>query len=134
MPILSQPAFGPRTALAYITVGALLDVWTTVWYFAFIQGAEHPSNTTWFFLVGLFLTGITLIALGLALGPIGQAARRAELPPPEAVPAEAAVQQVAAANPPAVAAAPGAIPPGYVPAPAAGVPPVAPPSVPVRSA
>lgn len=130
MPILSQPAFGPRTALGYVTVGALLDVWTTVWYFAFIQGAEHPSNTTWFFLVGLFLTGITLIALGLTLGPIGQAARRAEMPPSEAVSAEAAVQQVAAANPPAVAAAPGVIPPGYVPA---TVPPVAPPAVPVRS-
>ena len=37
MPILTQPAFGPRTSLAYITVGTLMDVWTAVWYFTLIR-------------------------------------------------------------------------------------------------
>lgn len=129
MAILSHPAFGPRTALAYITVGALMDVWTAVWYFSFVRGSGHDiSNTTWFWLLGLFLTGLTLIVLGLALGPIGQAARRAELPPPEAAHAEAVVQQTAAANPPPVVGYP---PPGLAPAQPA-VPPAAAPAMPVR--
>ena len=38
------------------------------------------------------------------LGPLGRQARRAELPPADATPAEATIQQTAAAHPPAVAA------------------------------
>lgn len=141
MAILSRPAFGPRTSLAYITAGTLMDVWTTVWYFAFIKGSDQPmSNNTWFWVVGLFLTGITLIVIGALLGPIGQAARRAELPPSEALSAEARIQQTGAAHPnPVAAGAVGAAPmapaaagyypqpvaPGPVPAPAA---PAAPPA------
>jgi len=104
MPILSHPAFGPRTALGYITGGLMLDVWTAVYYFAYVRPAGPVSNTTWFWLIGLFLTGLVFIGLGSFLGPIGRAARQAELPPPEAIQAEAAIQQTAAANPPAVAA------------------------------
>ncbi len=110
MAILSQPSFGPRASLTYITSGMLLDVWTVVWYFAFEHG-RTISNPTWFWLVGLFLTGITLVVIGVLLGPIGQAARKAELPPTEAVNAEASIQQTAAAHPqPVMAAAPGAVP------------------------
>ena len=102
MAILSHPAFGPRTALGYITGGLILDVWTAVYYFAFVRPSGPVSNMTWFWLVGLFLTGLVFIALGSFLGPIGRAARQAELPPAEAIRAEAAIQQTAAANPPAV--------------------------------
>jgi hypothetical protein len=102
--MLTQPAFGPRTALMYVTGGALIDVWTLVWYFT----RDHQlTNTQWFWVSGFFLTGLTLIILGLVLGPLGRAARRAELPPPEATGAEAGIQGTAAAHPPAVVAAPG---------------------------
>jgi RsiW-degrading membrane proteinase PrsW (M82 family) len=103
MPILTQPAFGPKVALTYVTVGMLIDVWTLVWYFT---RDFELSRTQQFWVVGLVLTGLTLILLGVLLGPLGRSARRAELPPPEATPAEAAIQQTAAANPPAVAAPP----------------------------
>jgi hypothetical protein len=105
MPILTQPTSGPRTALVYITLGALIDVWTLVWYFTrerALTGSEQ------FWVVGLVLTGLTLIVLGLLLGQIGRAARRAEMPPPEVAKAEADIQKIAAANQPAVAAAPAA--------------------------
>lgn len=126
MPILTQPAFGARTALAYITGGALIDVWTLVWYFT----REHELTATGqFWVVGLALTGLTLITLGILLGPIGRAARHAELPPKEALQAEADIQRVAAANPAPVAApaaavpvAP-AVPVATAPAPVAAVPP-----------
>jgi hypothetical protein len=100
MAILSRPSFGPRTALIYVTIGALLNVWVAVWFFTVVRPEGGPqSHYTWFWLLGLFLTGLTLIILGTMLGHIGQAARRAELPPSEAIPAEARTQVAAAANP-----------------------------------
>jgi hypothetical protein len=122
MPILTQPAFGPRTALAYVTGGAVLDVWTVVWY---LTRDHNLTRTEWFWVAGFFFTGLTFVILGLALGPLGRAARQAEMPPAEALGAEAHIQRTAAANPPAVAtpaapampaapAAPVVAPPGTV--------------------
>ena len=98
MGMLSNPAFGPRVALIYVTVGALIDVWTLVYYFTVARDREL-NNSTWFWLSGLFLTGLTLVILGLVLGPLGRAARKAELPPSEATPSEAAIQARAASTP-----------------------------------
>src|SRR3954451_17688905 len=33
MSLLSTPTMAPRLSLIYLTVGTLIDVWTTVWYF-----------------------------------------------------------------------------------------------------
>ncbi len=100
MPILTRPSFGPRTALIYITIGSLVDVWTLVWYFT---RTYDLSRDGWFWLTGLFLTGFTFLLIGFFLGPIGRAARAAELPPHSALPVEANIERTAAANPPAVA-------------------------------
>jgi hypothetical protein len=107
MAMLSKPSFGPRTAIIYITVGALIDVWTAVWYLAFARpGQGTITSNTQFWLWGFFLSGLTLILVGLFLGHIGRSARRAELPPPETTPAEAQIQTTAAAHPnPVVAGA-----------------------------
>jgi len=115
--MLTKPSFGPRTAIIYITAGALMDVWVAVWYFAFARGdGEGLSRTTQFWLLGLFLTGLTLIFIGAFLGSIGRAARKVEMPPTSATNKEAMIQQTAAANPPMMMApmpansVPGAIP------------------------
>jgi hypothetical protein len=99
MPILSHPAFGPRTALAYVTGGCLMCVWTLVWYFT---RDYELTRAHWFWVAGIFLSGTTFIFLGLILGPLGRVARQAELPPADAIRAEAAIQTQAAAHPPAV--------------------------------
>jgi hypothetical protein len=120
MPILSHPAFGPRAALAYVTAGSLIDVVVTCWYIFMVDKSLpfEENRVTYFVLTTLFLVGLTLLVIGLTLGRIGQSARRAELPPPEVVGAEAAVQQNAAVAPVQVAgAAPAA--PAVAPAPAA---------------
>lgn len=113
MPVLSHPAFGPRTALGYVTGGALLCVWTAVWYFT--REAEL-TRSQWFWVAGFFLTGTTFVFLGVILGPLGRAARQAELPPAEALRAEATIQQTAAANPPAVVSPAAVSPAGVGPA------------------
>lgn len=99
MAMLSKPSFGPRTSLIYITSGALIIVWTGVYYAFKIMGHEGNHENAMFWIVGLLLTGATLIAVGLLLGQIGRAARKAELPPEEVTKDEARVQQSAAANP-----------------------------------
>ena len=132
MPMLSTPAFGPRTALSYVTGGTLLCVWTLVWYFT---RDTELTRTQWFWLTGLFLSGVTFVLLGLLLGPLGRSARQAELPPVEAIHAEAAIQQTAAAHPAAVVAAPGTTAaPGVVPAPTVAPAGLAPPVQPVQVA
>ena len=103
MPMLSTPAFGPRTALGYVTVGALLCVWTVVWYFT-RDASEEMTSHTWRWVAGLFFTGATFVFLGLMLGPLGRHARKAEMAPQEVTQAEAVIQQTAAAHPPAVMA------------------------------
>jgi hypothetical protein len=127
MSLLTNPAFGPKVALIYVTTGALIDVWTAVYYFAFgrtkIHDGDPTVNNTWFWVVGFFLTGLVLIILGLVLGPLGRAAREAELPPKDATRKEAQIQQNAAVNPNPVisAAAAGMTPTAAVPMPAPGV-------------
>lgn len=134
MSLLSNPAFGPRVALVYVTLGALIDVWTVAYYWFFVRGGNPEDNSrVWFWLAGLFFTGVTLIVLGLLLGPLGRAARKAELPPESATRAEAQLQHTAAANQPQVVQGtmgmPGAmpasnmVPGGGVMAPQPGMPP-----------
>jgi len=125
MPILSRPEFGPRTALVYVTVGTLIDVWTLVWYFTH---EASRSSTTHFWVIGLVLTGLTFVLLGLFLGRLGQAARAAELPPASVLHAETEIQKTAAvaaaagaANPqPQASPQPASTPMVVMPSPAVG--------------
>ena len=78
-------------SLIYITLGALLDVWSGIWYWYLHSHADEVSQTSYFWCAGFFLTGLTLLIIGLALGQIGRAARHAELPPPEATPASSVI-------------------------------------------
>lgn len=119
MPILSQPAFGPKLAITFITGGVLMDVWTLVWRYTIAPSDLTPNQRFWY--LGLLLTGLTFFVIGAFLGSIGRAARKAEMPPAgEGTQAEEKIQAHAAANPnPGVSAA--AIVPGTVPtAPPAG--------------
>jgi hypothetical protein len=109
MPLMSKPSSAPRTALFYITIGALLVVWSTTWYFLMTP----DTNTKKFLDAGLFMTGVVLLVIGFGLGHLGRMARKAELPPQEATAAEARIDQNAAAR----GAAPGATAPPPVPSP-----------------
>ena len=97
MPILSQPAFGPKLSIGFITGGALLGVWTLVWRFTVAPADLTDSSRFWFF--GFLLTGLTFFLIGAFLGAIGRAARKVELPPDhETTQAEAVIQSHAASQ------------------------------------
>lgn len=97
MPILTQPAFGPKLSIGFITGGSLLTVWCVVWRTTVAPNHLTESANFWFW--GMLLTGATFVIIGAFLGSIGRAARKSELPPAEATPAEAHIQTTAAANP-----------------------------------
>jgi hypothetical protein len=114
MPILSRPSKAARAALIYITLGALLTVWTIIWYLYLrnISG-DSASPSIFYFCYGLFFSGLVLMMIGFAVGRIGRAARHAELPPPEAEQAVENAEQNAAARAPIVAPVNPAMPTGY---------------------
>ena len=85
MPILSNPSWSSRLAVGYITGGTLIDVWCLIWY-SWLKAHPPECDASYYWCVGLALTGLTLVVIGFALGRIGRSAREAELPPKEATP------------------------------------------------
>jgi hypothetical protein len=81
MPILSKPSGAARTAVIYVTVGALIDVWTVIYWVYLGRHPEGHAEGAYYWVYGFFFTGLVLLVIGLALGRIGRAARHAELPP-----------------------------------------------------
>ncbi len=120
MSILSRPSEAFSTSLIYITVGTLVVVWTIV------SLVYYPPESDWgkFLVVGFLASGVAVLVIGLLLGPIGRAARNAELPPAEVTTAVEKAEQTAAANPPVVSSVNGTSP--AVVAPPASNGPVAP--------
>jgi len=93
-PILSKPSGAAPTSLAFITVGALLTVWSAIWFYYLNQ--HPPDNKAVTFIdFGLLLTGIVLLAIGFFVGPMSRVARQAELPPSEVTPTVVANQDAA---------------------------------------
>jgi hypothetical protein len=78
MRLVKTPSEAPRTALSYITIGAILTIWAAVWMWQF------PATDSRFLRVlcyGILGTGIALLVIGFSVGPLGRAARHADLPP-----------------------------------------------------
>ncbi len=81
-----------RMSVIYITAGALIDVWTAVYYFLILRPDANRNSdggvgdSSMFWVVGFFLTGLALLVIGLLVGRIGQAAGKAEVAPATTTP------------------------------------------------
>jgi hypothetical protein len=82
-PTLSKPSSAAPASILYITLGALLTVWSGIWY-AYLLHTGSSSAGLGYVCMGCFVSGLVLLVIGLALGPIARLSRHAELPPPEA--------------------------------------------------
>src|SRR5262249_56872712 len=81
MPEPAKPSIAARLAILYITIGALMVVWTVIYYFFYLNHGTPEGDHRLFWCIGFFFTGLTLMVIGFTLGRIGQAARHADLPP-----------------------------------------------------
>jgi hypothetical protein len=104
---LTRPSSAAFTSLIYITIGALMDVWSGIWWYYMDRGGHPPENVAlWYVCYGFLLTGAVLIVIGFAVGRIGRSARKAEVPTQVMAPAAANGQPAPAANLPAAPAVP----------------------------
>jgi RsiW-degrading membrane proteinase PrsW (M82 family) len=101
MPLLSKPSNAAKAAVKFITIGALIAVWSGIWFY-YMNKHSPSSDLAWYFCLGFMLTGLVLLVIGLAIGQIGRAARNAELPPPEVVDAVASAEVTGAIRAPIV--------------------------------
>ena len=80
-----------RMAIVYITLGALIDVWTALYYFLIYEKNTAGGNDSkLFWIAGFFFSGLTLLIIGVLVGRIGRAAGQAEVAPTSAAPLPAA--------------------------------------------
>ena len=91
-PTLSKPSSAAPTSLFYITVGALMTVWSGIWY-ACLHNAGSSSIAMNYVCIGCLVSGLVLLFIGFSLGPIARWARHAELPPGEVTPAAVQSEQ-----------------------------------------
>jgi ABC-type transport system involved in multi-copper enzyme maturation permease subunit len=84
-PILSKPSSAAPTALVFITLGALLTVWSGLW-FVYLQNNPPAQKFIYYLDTGFLLSGLVFLAIGFFLGPVARMARQAELPPGEVTP------------------------------------------------
>ncbi len=82
--LLRSPSRSAGTAIWYVTVGVLMMIWTGVWYYARHQnwaegsadGSDHALEK--YVCIGLFMTGLAVLVIGLLVGQIGGAAKQAD--------------------------------------------------------
>jgi hypothetical protein len=77
--MFNQASSAARTALVYITAGALIVIWTGVWYL-YLRNNPPETSSVYYWCGGLLVTGLTLMVIGFGLGRIGRAARHADMP------------------------------------------------------
>src|SRR5580700_6817482 len=78
--LFNQASTAARTALIYITSGALVVIWTVIWTI-YLFNNRPESNNVYYWCAGFLVTGLTLVLIGFGLGRIGRAARHADVPP-----------------------------------------------------
>ena len=70
----SRHSRGARAAVIYITVGALIVVWSGIWCVNLLNDPTRGDNAlSWCY--GLLLTGATFVLIGLGIGWIGRSER-----------------------------------------------------------
>jgi hypothetical protein len=78
--LFKQPMTTTRTALTYITLGALTAVWAGVWY-VYLFNNPPESHSAYYWCTGFMVTALALVVIGVGLGLISRSNQPAGLPP-----------------------------------------------------
>ena len=79
----TKQAAAAKTSLTYLTIGALVIVWTVIWYMYLKNNGAAQNTYLWVY--GFLATGVVLLIIGFAVGQIGRSAMPAETAPTAAV-------------------------------------------------
>jgi len=96
--LFTQPSAAARTALIYITAGALMVIWTGVWY-VYLHNNPPEANNVYYWCGGMLASGLSLLLIGFGIGRIGRAARHADAAAPVVPPLTANPQTTAVVRP-----------------------------------
>lgn len=77
--LFNQSLTAARTALIYVTVGALTVIWTAIWY-VYLSNNPPETHAVYYWCTGLLATGLTLVLIGFGLGRIARSAQHVDLP------------------------------------------------------
>jgi len=77
---LHQPSQGAKYSLYYITLGALVMIWSGIWYYYMWDNESARSTGNWYICTGLFLSGLAVFIIGILVGRIGKEAKNADVP------------------------------------------------------
>ena len=77
-PVYKDTSNSARLAVVYITLGALLVVWTVIWSL-YLMSHGPVRDATWYWILGFLLTGLTLLGIGFGVGHIGRTAKQADV-------------------------------------------------------
>jgi hypothetical protein len=80
MKMLQRPSFGAPMAIIYITVGALIGVWSSIWYF-YLHNNTPLDDSSYYLCTGSLLTGLVLIVIGLTSGRLAGSRDRPNIVP-----------------------------------------------------
>jgi hypothetical protein len=70
MSLFSKPSSVARASVIYVTVGALTDVWSGIWFW-YLRNNYPSTDATFYWCYGFLVTGATLVLIGLIIGRIG---------------------------------------------------------------
>ena len=75
-----RPSRGAKYAIYYLTVGALIMIWSAVWFY-YLMHHEYPAGDGRYYLcTGLMLSGAAVFLIGSAIGWIGRETKQADVP------------------------------------------------------
>jgi hypothetical protein len=109
---LHEPSKGAKYAIFYLTAGALLMIWSAVWFY-YLKHHDYPAGDPRYYIcTGLLLSGAAVFVIGALIGRIGKEAKQADVPV-----ATVAAATVVPGAPQPNSPAPAATPPATSPAP-----------------
>lgn len=95
MAVSSKPLPLPRSAVIYITAGAITIVWCAIWI-VYLSNNPPNTNTTYYWCFGFLLSGVMLALIGLGIGRLSRIERPGHqvVPPPVPLPPEAELHEL----------------------------------------
>ncbi len=75
-----EPSKGAKYAIFYLTAGALVIIWSAVWFYYLMQHDYPAGDIRYYLCTGLLLSGAAVFVIGALIGRIGREAKQADVP------------------------------------------------------